>query len=52
MNHKRRAILIRLDEDLFKAMCHAQIESPHNSVNAWIAEAVQEKLKREVKIKP
>ena len=48
---KRRSILLRLDEALFKRMQHARIESKHSTVNAWMEEAVIEKLEREVKKK-
>ncbi len=44
----RKAILLRLDEHLFKQMKHAVIESKHPSVNAWVEEAVREKLDREL----
>ena len=46
----RKAILLRLDPDLFKQLQHAQIDSKHSSVNAWLEEAVREKLDKSKKI--
>ncbi len=45
----RKAILIRLNAELFKRMQHNQIDSGHQSVNSWVEKAIVEKLQRETK---
>jgi len=48
---KRKAVLLRVDEDLHKTIQHAQIDSKHIYMNDWWIEAAREKLEREEKKK-
>ena len=47
----RKDVFLRVDEDLIKAIQHAQIDSEYRSVNDWFIAAAKEKLAREGKKK-